>query len=155
MRTPRMAASLLDMIRLASQIVRSGVYVSPSCGPASPKRCEPLKVALVAGPGGPGVESVFPAWRLLISPSFFSTWVPLSPLRSQIIGLLVEWDPTATALSDASYAGIGGWTPWSFSLMWSIAREDMVLLGLPIEQIQASTNEPATADALGLQTIIL
>jgi hypothetical protein len=46
-----------------------------------------------------------------------------SRLWSRLIGLLVESDPTAKALSDASYAGIGGRTPWSFLLMWRITLE--------------------------------
>jgi hypothetical protein len=77
----------------------------------------------------------------------------LSPLwfsgANQFIGLLVERDPTAKAVSDASYAGIGGWTPSPFLLMWRITCEDMEFLGFPMKQIQASIDEPATADAEG------
>jgi hypothetical protein len=63
----------------------------------------------------------------------------------------VEQDPTARALLDASYAGIGGWAPTPLLLMWRITRADMKFLGFPMEQIQASIDEPTISDSEGLQ----
>jgi hypothetical protein len=63
----------------------------------------------------------------------------------------VERDVTANkALLDTSYAGIGGWTPWPFLLMWRITHDEMDFLGFSMKQIQAIIDELTTVDAEGL-----
>ena len=52
-----------------------------------------------------------------------------SPVWSRYIGLIVPRDATHTILSDASYAGIGGWSS-DFQVQWRITRQDLMALGL-------------------------
>jgi hypothetical protein len=48
--------------------------------------------------------------KLLIEPEFSPAW-------SQYIGLLIPFKATHRILSNASYAGIGGWLP-DFHIQW-------------------------------------
>jgi hypothetical protein len=68
---------------------------------------------------------------------------------SQYIGLLVPRDPTHTFLSDASYSGIGGWSP-DFELQWRVTRADLIQLGFPMKVIDRYAEEPLDAASAGL-----
>jgi hypothetical protein len=57
-----------------------------------------------------------------------------SPVWSRYIGLIVPRAATHTILSDASYAGIGGWSP-DFQVQWRITRHDLVTLGFNMKHI--------------------
>jgi hypothetical protein len=52
---------------------------------------------------------------MLLEPEF-------SPVWSQYIGLIIPRDATHQILSDASYAGIGGWSP-DFHIQLSFLRD--------------------------------
>jgi hypothetical protein len=51
-------------------------------------------------------------------------------------------------LSDASYEGVGGWSP-DFQVMWRLSREDLLLLGFPLKLVTSADGEPEM-DAAGL-----
>jgi hypothetical protein len=64
-----------------------------------------------------------------------------SPVWSCYIGLMVSRVATHTILSDASYAGIGGWPP-DFN--------DLVVLGFNMKHINKNKQEPLDATTDGL-----
>jgi hypothetical protein len=67
------------------------------------------------------------------------------------ISMLVQRDPTGTMISDASYAGVGGWSPsGDLCVKWRILRSDLVLLGFIMKQIQSMVDEPTYPSAEGL-----
>jgi hypothetical protein len=71
-----------------------------------------------------------------------------SPVLSRYIGLLVPRVATHTLLSDASYEGIGGWSP-DFNVMWRFTRDVLLLLGFPLKLVTLADGEP-DMDAVGL-----
>jgi hypothetical protein len=77
---------------------------------------------------------------------------------SRPIGLLIDRTPTVTLLSDASYGGIGGWSP-QLGFLWRITRDEMMACGLPMRLIdsegEALTQQPSPADADGLHINLL
>ena len=62
---------------------------------------------------------------------------------------MVERDLTHQILSDASYAGIGGWSP-SWSHLWRVTRDDLVHAGFKMKPIDAHCDEPTGHEAEGL-----
>jgi hypothetical protein len=79
---------------------------------------------------------------LLLEPEY-------SPVWSRYMGLLIPRDATHRILSDASYAGIGGWSP-HFSLQWRITREDLIELGFKMKIIDKYAQEPLDVSTDGL-----
>jgi hypothetical protein len=71
-------------------------------------------------------------------------------LWSRPIGLLVPREPTASALSDASYGGIGGWSK-DFGYLWRITRQELLDHGFPMREIDASGE--AVREAAGPETL--
>jgi hypothetical protein len=71
-----------------------------------------------------------------------------SPVWSRYIGLLIPRIATHAFLSDASYEGIGGWSP-DFKVMWRLTRDDLLLLGFPLKLVTSTDGEPES-DAAGL-----
>jgi hypothetical protein len=71
-----------------------------------------------------------------------------SPVWSRYIGLLIPRVATHQFLSDASYEGVGGWSP-DFQVMWRLSREDLLLLGFPLKLVTSADGEP-DMDAAGL-----
>jgi len=72
-----------------------------------------------------------------------------SNLWSCPIGLMIPRDPTLTMLSDASYAGIGGWSP-DYQIMWRVMHADLIALGLPLKQLHRFQDEPLDVKSAGL-----
>jgi hypothetical protein len=53
---------------------------------------------------------------------------------SRPIGLMIPREPNVVALSDASYSGLGGWSPtWNF--MWRLTRDDLIAFSFDMRQI--------------------
>jgi hypothetical protein len=76
--------------------------------------------------------------ELLLEPEF-------SPVWSQYIGLLIPREATHQFLSDASYAGIGGWSP-DFLVQWRVMRHDLIRLGFSMKIIDSyDVDEPLDA----------
>lgn len=65
------------------------------------------------------------------------------------IGLLVPRDATIDIRSDASYAGVGGWSP-TLNIMWRVMREDLLALGFPMKRLRHYEDEPLDGKSEGL-----
>jgi hypothetical protein len=147
--TPRGVASMIGKLRSAGMVALWGPYISYGLGYA-------LKIALQ------GAFSTNRRWwsrgkvwltkslrkdmaciaEYLLDPQF-------NPIWSQYIGLLIPRDATQSILSDASYAGIGGWSP-DFQIQWRVTRADLVLLGFPMKVIDKFAEEPTDPTSEGL-----
>jgi hypothetical protein len=147
--SPRGVASMIGKLRSASLVALWGPYLSYGLGYA-------LKIALRAA------FSTLRRWwtrgkiwltkavrkdmaciaELLLAPEF-------SPVWSQYIGLLIPRTATHRILSDASYAGIGGWSP-DFLIQWRVTRTDLIRLGFPMKVIDKYAAEPLDATSDGL-----
>jgi hypothetical protein len=69
------------------------------------------------------------------------------------IALLSPRTPTESFLSDASYGGLGGWSP-EFKVMWRVMRDDLLFFGFPMREIDRA-GEPADITAEGLHINLL
>uniref|UniRef100_UPI002596FA89 hypothetical protein n=1 Tax=uncultured Marinobacter sp. TaxID=187379 RepID=UPI002596FA89 len=146
---PKVVASIIGKQRSASLVAPWGPYLSFS-----------LAMAL-----NHAVRSAYAAirrwWqrgRVLVSNSvqqdlqIVATYLQepeYSPVWSRYIGLIVPRVATHTILSDASYAGIGGWSP-DFHIQWRITRKDLVALGFNMKHINKYKQEPLDANTAGL-----
>jgi hypothetical protein len=146
--TPKLAASILGKIRSVYDVAPWGPYISFSLSEALKKATRSAfssnrtwwtrgKVRLSA--------SVRADLRFLCE---FLNEPEFSPVWSRYIGLLVPRMATHELLSDASYEGIGGWSP-EFEVMWRFTREDLLLLGFPLKLVNSADGEPGS-DAAGL-----
>lgn len=68
---------------------------------------------------------------------------------SRPISLFVQRDCTHRVMSDASYIGIGGWSP-DFKFLWRITADDLRSLGFPMKRVNVVTAEPVESTASGL-----
>ena len=64
-----------------------------------------------------------------------------SPTWTRLIALMIPRTPTHEILSDASYGGMGGWSP-QFQILWRILRPDLIEYGFSMKTIN-SANEPS------------
>ena len=72
-----------------------------------------------------------------------------SILWSRPIALYLERDFSHRIYSDASYGGIGGWSP-DFGFLWRLCRDDLVRAGFKMKDLNLRTTEPMAPDAEGL-----
>jgi hypothetical protein len=146
--TPKLAASILGKIRAVYDVAPWGPYISFSLSEALKKATRSAfsqkrswwtrgKVRLSASVRA---DLLF-LCEFLCEPEF-------SPVWSRYIGLLIPRTATHELLSDASYEGIGGWSP-EFQVMWRFTRDDLLLLGFPLKLVAAANGEPES-DAVGL-----
>jgi hypothetical protein len=70
------------------------------------------------------------------------------PTWTRPIALLIPRTPTESFLSDASYGGLGGWSP-EHQVMWRVMRGDLLEFGFPMREIDLA-GEPADLTAIGL-----
>jgi hypothetical protein len=147
--TPRSVASVIGKLRSASLVALWGPYLSYGLSQA-------LKVALQAS------FSTLRRWwscgKIWITKSLRKDMACIAetlvepaynPVWRQYIGLLIPRDATHSILSDASYAGIGGWSP-DFQIQWRVTRADLVLLGFLMKVIDKYAEEPLDAAGEGL-----
>jgi hypothetical protein len=145
---PKLAASILGKIRSVYDVAPWGPYISFSLAEALKQATRSAfsnrrswwrrgKVRLSA--------AVRADLRFLCE---FLTVPEFSPLWSRYIGLLIPRMATHRFLSDASYEGIGGWSP-DFLVMWRLTRDDLLLLGFPLKLVTSADGEP-NSDAAGL-----
>jgi hypothetical protein len=59
------------------------------------------------------------------------------PTWTRPIALLIPRTATHSFLSDASYGGLGGWSP-EFDIMWRVMRDTLLLFGFPMKQIDTA-----------------
>jgi hypothetical protein len=146
--TPKLAASILGKIRSVYDVAPWGPYISFSLS-------EALKKATRAAFSNK--RSWWARGKVRLSASvredlrFLCTYLSepeFSPVWSRYIGLLIPRVATHQFLSDASYEGVGGWSP-DFLVMWRLTREDLLLLGFPLKLVTAADGEP-DMDAAGL-----
>jgi hypothetical protein len=65
----------------------------------------------------------------------------MDPTWTRPNALLIPRTPTHSLLSDASYGGLGGWSP-DFSIMWRVMRDTLLDFGFPMREIDLA-GEPA------------
>jgi len=65
----------------------------------------------------------------------------MDPTWTRPIALLIPRTFTHQFLSDASYGGLGGWSP-QFAIMWRIMRDTLLSFGFPMKDIDLA-GEPA------------
>ena len=81
---------------------------------------------------------------------------PNNPVWSRYIGLLVDREPTHCCLGDASYGGLGAWSPASdFNFMFRLTRDDLIRAGFDMKAINDDTCEPDGASDDGLHINVL
>jgi hypothetical protein len=78
---------------------------------------------------------------------------PSHPVWQSYIGYLVDREPTARILSDASYEGLGGWSP-DLLFRWRLSRDDLVHAGFDMKLLRHDTGEP-DLDARGVHINVL
>ena len=146
--TPRIIASIIGKIRSAARIAPWGNYMSFSCQ-------EALTAALRKAANHSGWfwrqgKMRVPAetcrdFKVMIEalglPEFHSTW-------TRPIALLIPRTGTHRFLSDASYGGLGGWSP-EFQIMWRVMRDALLAYGFPMQHVDTA-GEPVDFDAQGL-----
>jgi hypothetical protein len=75
------------------------------------------------------------------------------PVWQSYIGYLVEREPTARIISDASYEGLGGWSS-EYSFKWRLNREDLIAAEFDMKALESDQVEPE-ADASGTHINVL
>jgi hypothetical protein len=145
---PKVAASIMGKVRAAGQVAPWGPYVSFSLADAIKQACRntqhPTKRFWTKGRiqfKKQVIEDLLLLCEALQLPEF-------SPVWSCYIGLLVPRDATHSFLSDASYEGLGGWSP-QFQVMWRLTRDDLIEMGFNLKLVNAVSGEP-NADEEGL-----
>jgi hypothetical protein len=148
--TPKQAASILGKLRSAIKISPWGVFLSFSLAATlkivsrnafSSTRSwwEKGKVRL----NSTALRDIHLLMETLLVPDE-------DPIWSRPIALLVPCTATHWLKSDASYAGIGGWSQDFGTFMWRVTREDLIAFGFHMKTIGMSTDEPADPAAQGL-----
>jgi hypothetical protein len=141
--SPVLSASILGKIRSVTDISPWGPYLSFSLS-------EALKRATRAA--FRPTRSWWSRGKIRLSKSVAvdlallceSLRVPeFSPIWSRYIGLLVPRIATHRFLSDASYEGIGGWSP-CFGIMWRFTRDDLLFYGFSLKALKGTSSEPAS-----------
>jgi hypothetical protein len=139
--SPRLSASILGKIRSVSDLSPWGPYLSFSLS-------EALKRASRAA--FQPTRSWWSRGKICLSKSVvadlehlceYLTVPEFSPIWSRYIGLLVPRIATHRFLSDASYEGIGGWSP-CFGIMWRYNRADLIFYGFSLKALKGTSSEP-------------
>ena len=132
--TPKEVASIIGKIRSAALIAPWGNYLSFTSQ-------EALTAALRKADRHPrwfwrngkmrvpaeAIRDLHVIADALLRPESDPTW-------TRPIALLIPRTPTESFLSDASYGGLGGWSP-KFQVMWRVMRDDLLFLGFPMREI--------------------
>jgi hypothetical protein len=145
---PKVAASIMGKVRAAGQIAPWGPYVSFSLADAIKRACRQT------------FHSTKRFWtngRIVFKPRVIKDLLLLcealdlpefNPVWSCYIGLLVPRVATHRFLSDASYEGLGGWSP-TLQVQWRLTREDLLEMGFNLKLVNAVSGEP-NPEELGL-----
>eukprot|EP00980_Cylindrotheca_fusiformis_P014329 scaffold3825_cov131-Cylindrotheca_fusiformis.AAC.2 len=151
--TPKEMAHIVGVVRSASEVAPWGNFLSfnldnaltaaaqrarqaqkkPDCKWWRNQRIFLSKVA---------VATIRQLLETLIGERHNSLWV-------RPISLYLERRVTHSVLSDASYLGLGGWSP-DFLFLWRITRSDLVAHGFDMKAISNDSGEPSSATAAGL-----
>jgi hypothetical protein len=145
---PKAVASVIGKIRSAAQIAPWGNHLPQSVQDA-------LTFALRKAASKPrwfwkdstmripaeGIRDLATMLEPLALPEFDPTW-------TRPIALLIPRTPTESFLSDASYGGLGGWSP-KFHVKWRVMRYTLLEFGFDMRAIDAA-GEPADLVSTGL-----
>ena len=71
------------------------------------------------------------------------------PHWTRPIALYLQRDRTHTVYSNASYEGLGGWSP-DFYFYWRLTRQDLVDHGFPMKMVDKWSSEPQYTNDKGL-----
>jgi hypothetical protein len=139
--SPKIVASILGKVRSVGDVAPWGPYLSFSLS-------DTLKTA------SRNAFSTHRTWwtrgKIRLSAAviqdlkFLSEYLLLeefSPVWSRYLGLLVPRIATCIFLSDASYEGLGGWSP-TFKVMWRLTTADLQFFGFDVKLVTALTGEP-------------
>jgi hypothetical protein len=143
--TPKEIASILGKLRSALTVAPWGFYMSYSIQQALTRalrnsRQRPAwfwqtgKIRLPKAV----VKDLRVIVEYLLQESYDHLW-------TRLIGLMIPRIAYHRLLSDASYGGIGGWSP-TFLFQWRVTRDDLARLGFPMRLVSRS-NEPIDTDA--------
>ena len=139
--SPRVIASIIGKIRSAARIAPWGNFMSFSCQEALTaalrKSSKQAKWFWRQGKMRVPAECARDLAVLvdvLTLKEFHPTW-------TRPIALLIPRTGTHSFLSDASYGGLGGWSP-EFAVMWRVMRDDLLHFGFPMKAIDTA-GEPA------------
>ena len=139
--SPRVIASIIGKIRSAARIAPLGNFMYFSCQEAltAALRKSSKQSKWVWHQGKMRIPAKcardLPVLvEFLTLPDFHPTW-------TRPIALLIPRTGTHSFLSDASYCGLGGWSP-EFAIMWCIMRDDLLQFGCPMKAIETA-GEPA------------
>jgi hypothetical protein len=146
--SPKEIASIIGKIRSAAKIAPWGNYLSFTSQEAlttalrkakkNPRRF--WKAGKMRAPKE-AVRDFEVMAEALLRPEGDAAW-------TRPIALLIPRTPTHEFLSDASYGGLGGWSP-HFQVMWRVMRDTLIDFGFPMREIDRA-GEPADMEATGL-----
>lgn len=149
--SPRESSSLLGLIRNAAPVAPLGVYLSLRLQHVLNKEIQSVWHHLGSRPPRwwrgwyrrTGMEIPPHSLQDLRLLRLTLDDNPHHPAWCRPIGLLVDREPTHECLSDASYDGLGAWSPLtSFGFMWRLTRSDLLSVGFDMTTIDADTGEP-------------
>eukprot|EP00980_Cylindrotheca_fusiformis_P003813 scaffold843_cov88-Cylindrotheca_fusiformis.AAC.2 len=151
--TPKEMAHIVGVVRSASDIAPWGHFLSfnldnaltaaAQCARQAKKppdrkwwRSQRIFLSKVA------VATIRQLLETLLGEANRSLWV-------RPISLYLERRVTHSVLSDASYLGLGGWSP-DFLFLWRLTRSDLVAHGFDMKAISNVSGEPSSPTAVGL-----
>jgi hypothetical protein len=147
--TPKEMARVVGVVRSASEVAPWGTFLSFNLENALQK---------AAANGDSTKRQWWTRTRIYLSKIAVDTMrqimetllVPENdPLWTRPIYLQLDRDLTHTVISDASYAGLGGWSP-EFHFLWRVTREDLVSFGFRMKTLGVNSQEPSQPSADGL-----
>jgi hypothetical protein len=147
--TPKEMARIVGVVRSASDVAPWGTFLSFNLENALQK---------AAATGDSTKKQWWKRTTIYLSPVAVATikqimetlLVPENdPLWTRPIYLQLDRDLTHQVISDASYAGLGGWSP-DFKFLWRITREDLVTHGFRMKSLGSNSQEPTEPSTEGL-----
>ena len=145
--SPQEMAHLVGVVRSASEVAPWGTFLSFNLQNALTKAAQNAKKP---------DRTLYSKHKIYLSNTAVQTLTQLTEtlldpdetLWTRPMALYFDRDCTHRVYSDASYIGIGGWSP-CFSFCWRILRDDLSQYGFHMKTVDRSTSEP-TGTAAGL-----
>eukprot|EP00980_Cylindrotheca_fusiformis_P017027 scaffold5212_cov116-Cylindrotheca_fusiformis.AAC.1 len=151
--TPKEMAHIVGVVRSASEVAPWGNFLSFNLDNALTAAAQRAREAKKETGGKwwrthriflskVAVATIRQLLETLIGEQHSSLWV-------RPISLYLERRVTHSVLSDASYLGLGGWSP-DFLFLWRLTRSDLAAHGFDMKSISATSGEPTSATTAGL-----
>eukprot|EP00980_Cylindrotheca_fusiformis_P022693 scaffold9588_cov76-Cylindrotheca_fusiformis.AAC.1 len=146
--TPKEMAHIVGVVRSASEVAPWGNFLSFNLDNALTAAAQRAREAKKETGGKwwrthriflskVAVATIRQLLETLIGEQHSSLWV-------RPISLYLERRVTHSVLSDASYLGLGGWSP-DFLFLWRLTRSDLVAHGFDMKSISVTSGEPTSA----------